>query len=255
MLQADSATPLYEQIANDIREQVAAGRYQQNEALPSEVKLCELYGVSRVTVRKAISELVDQGVVIKKHGKGTFITSHDYLSSLYKFQGFSTICQRNRIPVRSHILSLAKETASPEDLVRLGLGRNEYVIHLERLRYADHVPVLIEQVRLPYEKYPFLMNIDMENLSLYKVIEQHTGHNPEDFCDTRITLETAPASDREATLLEMDQETPVFIQEETVVSKEDHIPIHWTRQIMRGDCFKFYLIGESSRLEIKKPLC
>ena len=68
----------------------------------------------------------------------------------------------------------------------------------------------------------------------------------------RITLETAAATPKEANLLEMDQGTPVFIQEETVVSNETNIPIHWTKQIMRGDYFKFYLLGESSRLTMKK---
>lgn len=252
MLQTDSAILLYEQIVNDIREQVANGQYREGEMLPSEIKLCEKYNVSRVTVRKAISDLVDQGIVVKKHGKGTFITTRKIVSNLYRFQGFSTICRRNNIPVRSHILSMVKEKASLQDFSKLGLRENDDVIYMVRLRYADHVPVLIEHVRLPYAEYPFLMDVDMENRSLYGTIEQHTGRNPEDFCDTRITLETAAATPKEANLLEMDQGTPVFIQEETVVSNETNIPIHWTKQIMRGDYFKFYLLGESSRLTMKK---
>ena len=73
MIEHESAIPLYQQIENDIKDKIISGEYQAGQMLPSESKFCEMYQVSRVTVRNAISDLVEQGILIRKHGKGTFV--------------------------------------------------------------------------------------------------------------------------------------------------------------------------------------
>ncbi len=86
MIEHESAVPLYQQIENDIKDKIIRGEYQAGQMLPSESKFCELYQVSRVTIRNAISDLVEQGILIRKHGKGTFVEDPfqpDYLQRLY----------------------------------------------------------------------------------------------------------------------------------------------------------------------------
>ena len=90
MLKHDSAIPLYQQIENDIKEKIASGEYQAGQMLPSENKYCEMYKVSRVTVRNAITDLVDEGILIRKHGKGTFVENQKIQHNMIKFQGFTS---------------------------------------------------------------------------------------------------------------------------------------------------------------------
>ena len=112
MLKHDSAIPLYLQIENDIKEKISTGEYQAGQMLPSENKYCEMYQVSRVTVRNAITDLVDQGILIRRHGKGTFVEKQKIQNNLVKFQGFTSTCRENHITINTHILCVCKQEAS-----------------------------------------------------------------------------------------------------------------------------------------------
>ena len=73
MLNANSAVPLYQQVAEDIRNRITSGEYSPGQALPSESRLCELYNVSRITIRKAIADLGEQDLLVTHYGEGIFV--------------------------------------------------------------------------------------------------------------------------------------------------------------------------------------
>ena len=108
MLKHDSAIPLYQQIENDIKEKIASGEYQAGQMLPSENKYCEMYKVSRVTVRNAITDLVDEGILIRKHGKGTFVENQKIQNNLIKFQGFTSTCRENNIKMQKNPIKFTR---------------------------------------------------------------------------------------------------------------------------------------------------
>lgn len=249
MLDPKSATPLYQQVADDIKHKIESGEYKAGQMLPSESKCCEAYQVSRVTVRNAISDLVDQNLLIKRHGKGTYVQKQKIPTNLFHFHGFTTICRENNIEIMTHILCARKEAASLHDMRALGLSEGSSIVYLKRLRYADGHPVIIEHIHLPYEKFHFLLSTPMENRSLYETIAEYTGANPEEYCHTKITLEASAATPEEAHLLNIETEKPLFIQKDTVISDTGE-PIHWTKQIMSGNYFKFCLSSNHNRLTI-----
>lgn len=249
MLDSLSATPLYQQVADDIKQKIISGEYKAGQILPSETKCCEIYQVSRVTIRNAISDLVDQGLLVKKHGKGTFVQKQKIPSNLFTFHGFTTTCRENNIEIKTHILCSRKQEASLLDIRALNLREGDYIVYLKRLRFADGHPVIIEHVHLPYEKYKFLLCIDMEDRSLYETIAEKTGANPEEYCYTKITLEAAAATPEEAHFLNIENGKPLFVLNETIISNTGE-PIHWTKQIMSGNYFKFYLSSSSNKLAI-----
>lgn len=249
MLDPNSATPLYQQVADDIKQKIESGEYKAGQILPSETRYCEIYNVSRVTVRNALSDLADQGFLLKRHGKGTYVQNKKIPSNLFTFNGFTTICRENNIETTSHVLCTRKEKASLQDIRTLGLHEEDFIIYLKRLRYADGHPVIIEHVHLPYRNYEFLLSVDMENRSLYETIAEHTGANPEEYCHTEITLEASAATPEEAHFLNIETGKPLFIQKETVISDIGE-PIHWTKQIMSGNYFKFYLSSSNNKLAI-----
>ena len=250
MIEHESAVPLYQQIENDIKDKIIRGEYQAGQMLPSESKFCELYQVSRVTIRNAISDLVEQGILIRKHGKGTFVENQKIPSNLITFSGFTTICRENNIKINTHILCVRRQEASMYDIRALKLKEGEDIVYIKRIRYADGHPVIIEHVHLPYKEYSFLLNEDLEDRSLYKTIEQHMGSNPENYCHTKICLEASAATPEEALFLKLQPGNPLFILKEEIISDSGQ-PIHWTKQIMSGNYFKFYLSSTTNRLSIK----
>ena len=105
MLNANSAVPLYQQVAEDIRNRITSGEYSPGQALPSESRLCELYNVSRITIRNAIADLVEQDLLVTHHGKGTFVQTPKISSSLNTFKGFTVFCHENNINAYTHMLA------------------------------------------------------------------------------------------------------------------------------------------------------
>ncbi len=249
MIEHESAVPLYQQIENDIKDKIIRGEYQAGQMLPSESKFCELYQVSRVTIRNAISDLVEQGILIRKHGKGTFVENQKIPTNLITFSGFTTICRENNIKINTHILCVRRQEASMYDIRALKLKEGADIVYIKRIRYADGHPVIIEHVQLPYREYAFLLNEDLEDRSLYKTIEQNTGANPESYCHTKICLEASAATPEEALFLELQPGNPLFVLKEEIISDSGQ-PIHWTKQIMSGNYFKFYLSNTTNRLSI-----
>ena len=249
IIEAESVVPLYQQLSNIIEEKINNEEYLAGSALPSEAKLCSLYGISRVTVRKAISDLVEKELLIRKHGKGTFVAKKKIPSDLFHFDGFTTLCRRAKIAVRTHILLQEKQLATSKDEERLGISSGSYVVCLVRLRYADEVPVIIEYVRLPYDKYKFLLNENMEDKSLYQTIARKTGSNPEDYCNNHIILECNMATHEESMYLKLEKDKPVFVMKETVISAETGEPVHFTKQVMSAEHFRFSLTSSNNKMD------
>lgn len=249
MLNNQSITPLYQQIVDTIKKQIASGEYQPGQPLPSEAKLCETFGVSRITVRNAIQNLVDEGLLVKRHGKGTFVREKRNTADLFRFKGFTTICRESNISVFSHVLCLRKERPTSKQIQELNLSSDDFVVYLKRLRFANEHPVVIEHVYLPYKTYSFLLDKNLENQSLYKVIMDETGLNPEEYCYNNMELETCAASPEEAEYLQIPTGSPLFVLKETIYT-DDGIPVHHTKQLMVGNTFKFMLSTPQNRIKI-----
>ncbi len=145
---ANDSSPLYLQIARKLSEDVRNGRYHVDQALPSERTLSELLSVSRVTARKAIDQLVEQGLVVRRRGSGNYIAPRieQPLSNLTSFS--EQLQQRGHQP-GSRWLKRAIVTASPDEQLSLGLSPNTKVARLERLRLADDVVMAYEVSVLP----------------------------------------------------------------------------------------------------------
>lgn len=249
MLNIQSATPLYQQISDTIKKKISFGEYRPGQPLPSEAKLCEIFKVSRITVRNAIQELVEQDILVKKHGKGTYVRESKIASNLFNFKGFTSTCSENNIRVFTHVLCLCKQTPTASQMHALSLSPDDSVVYLKRLRYANGHPVIIEHAYLPYQEYAFLLEEDLENKSLYETISSKSGSNPEEYCYTNIELETSGAMPEEADYLKIPSGSPLFVLNETIYSDERH-PVHHTKQIMSGNYFKFTLSNFQNKLTI-----
>jgi GntR family transcriptional regulator len=150
---AGDSTPLYLQFARHLGESIREGRYQPHEALPSERLLSETLGLSRVTTRKAIGELVHQGLIVRRQGSGNYIAPH-LEQPLSHLTSFSEELHARGYTPGSRWLSRAITTASHEERRYLGLAANARVARLKRLRLADDVVMAYEEAVLPASVLP-----------------------------------------------------------------------------------------------------
>mgnify|MGYP000844101012 CR=1 FL=1 len=173
--QADeqSSSPLYLQLAVALAKAINEGRYQANEALPSERVLAEELNLSRVTARKAIERLVEQGLIVRKRGSGNYIAPR-LEQPLTRLSSFSEeLHQRGFVP-QSRWLSRGFVAAGPDEQIALELKSGERVARLERQRLADGVVMAFEVSVLPESVLP---EPEAVSASLYTHLS-HTGQAP-----------------------------------------------------------------------------
>lgn len=249
MMNMNSAIPLYKQVAENLKKRIEQGEFCGGQSIPSEAKLCEQYQVSRITIRNAIADLVEQEILVTYQGKGVFVRMPKISSSLSSFKGFTYFCNENHIKTYTHMLDVQKQKVSALVAGKLELGVNEDIVYLKRLRHVNEKPVMIEHIYLPYKEFGFLLNIDMENHSLYEQIEEHTGLRLEDNCYTSITLETNLTTKDEQKYMQLDMPAAVFVLTETIYMNTGK-PVHVTKQILLGEYFKFFMSNKVNQLSM-----
>ena len=164
----------YEEIAEDIRNGILSGKYNPNQQLPLEKEMCEHYGVSRITIKKAVDELVIQGLVIKRRGSGTFVKALggddvQELSMAKQFEGFSETNKDKK--VSSKILKFEVIHPTEEIATKLKITCDDFVYYIIRTRYADDEPYVIDYTYMPIGLIPGIKNDVLLN-SIYNYIEK-----------------------------------------------------------------------------------
>lgn len=172
-LDSNDNSPLYLQVARQLIKEVRAGRYRVDQALPSERLLAEQLDISRVTARKAIDQLVDQGLVVRRRGSGNYVAPRieQPLSSLSSFS--EQLEQRGYRPSSTWLRREVVLATTDEQLV-LGLPHNSRVARLERLRLADDVAMAYEVTVIPASMLPRPQEVTG---SLYAHLDRN-GHLP-----------------------------------------------------------------------------
>ena len=166
-------SPLYMQVARKLIQDVRSGRYHADQALPSERLLSEQLDVSRVTARKAIDRLVEQGLVVRRRGSGNYIAPRIELP-LSRLSSFSEQLQQRGYQPGSRWLSRQIVPASADELMHLTLAPNSRVARLERLRLADEVVMAYEVSVIPAAILPKPQAVGH---SLYEHLAR-SGHTP-----------------------------------------------------------------------------
>ncbi|HWQ10035.1 MAG TPA: GntR family transcriptional regulator [Holophaga sp.] len=152
-IDSQDQTPLYLQVRKALLGAIRRGFFQADDALPSERTLSEMIGISRVTARKAIDALAAEGVIVRKHGSGNYISPllEQPLSRLTSFT--EELKQRGFTPT-SRWLTRVVARATPEELLTFGLSPGAKVVRLERVRMANDVPMAFESSVLPMAFVP-----------------------------------------------------------------------------------------------------
>ncbi len=165
--------PLYQQLQRSLRDAIEKRVLGPDDALPPERDLADDLSVSRITVRKAIDGLVDEGLLVRRQGAGTFVCAR-VEKNFAKLTSFSEDMRaRGRTP-RSEWLKRAEGTVSPEESLSLGLSPGTPVYRFHRIRIADETPMSIEYATVLASCLPSIKAVDS---SLYEALER-TGNRP-----------------------------------------------------------------------------
>ncbi|HLT91995.1 MAG TPA: GntR family transcriptional regulator [Woeseiaceae bacterium] len=172
-LDETSALPLYQQLQRALRDAIEKRVLDADDALPAERELAEDFGVSRITVRKAIDGLVSEGLLVRQHGSGTFVRPR-VEKNFSKLTSFSEDMRaRGRTP-RSVWLHRGTGTVTPEEALALRLSPGTPVYRFHRIRYADDAPMAIEYATIVAS---CLDSVDAVDSSLYEALEK-AGNRP-----------------------------------------------------------------------------
>lgn len=232
----NSATPLYQQLVDSIKEQIMSGQLKENDKLMTEQEFSDTYNVSRITVRKAIELLADEGIVVKKQGIGTFVASKKVNRVMQGVMSFSEICERNGSKASAELISLEWKKASVSLAKHLGVKPGEKILCIRRIRSCDEWKVMLEENYFP-EKYGYLLGEDLTG-SLYKILKNH-GENLVHYIKT---VAICFPSKQEQEALEVPEGQPLLLHKDTVMDADRNV-IHYTKLIVNPEHYTLTIIG------------
>ncbi|MDD3411935.1 MAG: GntR family transcriptional regulator [Eubacteriales bacterium] len=229
-LEKKSQSPLYMQLMNRLKNDVLAGVYPPGARIPSEQVLCETYGVSRVTVRKAMLDLVQEGLLVRRQGKGTFVADERMQRNLQHVTSFTRACAGHSVSTR--LVDARREPATPDDVERLHAPEESQVLEITRLRLCDGEPVMLEVNRFP-QNYLYLDQMQLEG-SLYDLLRAHGVQPSRGVHDISLGHATPTVGKYLGTPVG----EALLVLEETIYDQHDR-PLHTSKQWIRGDKFTF----------------
>lgn len=237
MLDPESRMPLYHQVEDHLREAIRQGRWRVGEAIPPERALIEEYGVSRITIRQALANLVAAGWLIKRHGLGTFVASRSerpITESLASLTGHLEELQGRGLDPRVEVLALERRPMSGEVAEALLRDRGSEGWYLFRNVFVDGHPLMLSTVWLPCDLGIGLDEGVVQREGMAPLLTRH-GFFPR---SGRQTIGAMPAGPEEASLLGL-QEGEAVLRVRRVLHASDGRPLVWFRTLYRADRYEY----------------
>jgi GntR family transcriptional regulator len=195
-LNRNSETPIFKQISEALRNEIEKGVLVQGDVIPSENMLSASLKVSRMTVRAAVGQLVQQGLLVRQQGRGTAVARRPITKSanVTGFMSFSEEMRARGLKPSSQIIEFTDKIADSAIAAQLGLPSGAHVIYLERVRLANGEPMALERCHLPYARFAGLTKFDLTKRSLYDVLEMEFNTRPES-CEETVEAMVLDATD------------------------------------------------------------
>jgi GntR family transcriptional regulator len=234
-VQKDSSVPIYSQVERIVMDMIDSGRLSAGQRAPSEREIAETLGISRMTARAAMSNLVADGYLYSVPGKGTFVANPKMRQELLELTSFTEDMRNRGLKPGARLLDIGVTDQASEKIYRtLELSVEEDLIRIHRLRTADEEPMCLETSYLPRSYVPWLLEEDFESGSLYLALE---GHGIE-LARAEEHLEATVVRETESELLTVPVGSPALLIERTTYTEGDR-PVEYVKSLYRGDRYRF----------------
>jgi len=234
---AELPQSLHAQLRDGLRARILDGRLAPGAKLPSESEMTAEHGVSRITVRQALGALQAEGLIVKLHGKGAFVSHPRAAQSLNRLQGLNEALADAHRALSSKRLAW-REVKAPTTVARaLRLTPGDVVYHLQTLRYLDRQPLCVNNSYLVRTLGERLARVDFSQRDLIDVFEQEGGLT---IGEAQLDIGAGVARPQDAKLLQIEPAAPV-LEVERLLHDAAGTPVHIETAIYRADAFRYKL--------------
>lgn len=236
MLSRTSKVPLYHQLYELLRSNILRGEWQPEDMLPTESELLELYQVSRNTVRQALDALVNDGLIYRQRGRGTFVAHPPFEQVLGRIISFTEDMHQRGMEPHTEVLFSGLIPAPEKIAQALRVPPGAELAHLERLRLADGEPLSVEQSSLVHDLCPGVLDQDYSRTPLREELMRRYGLR---LVSAQQTIRAVAASPEMAHKLSIEPNAPL-LSIERVTYSEQAVPVEYLRVYHRGDRYSLY---------------
>lgn len=236
--------PLFQQVKESIRQKILDGTYAPHQKLPSERQMIGHYSVSRITIRQALSQLQQDGLIFKINGKGTFVSLPKAQFDVSTLKGFGESAARIGKQAFSKLISITTELPTDNVANCLELAGGPRVTKIRRLRYLNNQPLAYDITYAPISVSESFRNADLEQRDLFDVIENDCGIA---IGSARVNLEAVHCDSKLAEFLNMEPGSPTLHIERTILDGAGK-PLLYENLYYRGDRFRFGMEIERAHL-------
>ncbi|QWT17446.1 GntR family transcriptional regulator [Collinsella sp. zg1085] len=227
--------PLYDQLVDILTEKIDH-EFRPGDLMPSERELSERYGLSRTTVRLALQELERLGMVVRQHGRGTFVADRSAQTTnlMHAYSFTEQMRELGREP-KTTIIEFCEMEADRNLAEHMGVRIGDKLFKMKRLRAADGIPLMVERTYLPFRKFLLLKRPMIEHKALYDLMEQDF-HEKIKLAEEEFFASIARPAD--AHILGIAEGAPVLDLVRTTYNVNNEI-IEYTLSVARADQFKY----------------
>ena len=237
MLDKSSAKPLYMQIEELIWEKLDSGEWGPGALIPSENELSHMYGISRTTVRNVITKLVQEEVLFRIPGKGTYVSEPKIEARSLSYAGIREQLEQMGYEVSTRLLSITRETLDKKNRAHFQGIKSPYFYVIRRLRYVKKSPLSVHTSYIPEELCPGLDKLDLVNEQLCTVLNREYGLVR---ARTMETLESVAANREEAELLNIAPGQPLLLLQDAILDDSGRT-FEYAKVVFRGEKIKITL--------------
>lgn len=230
-------TAIYIRIHDEIKHQIETGVFEVGQRLPSERVMAEQFGVSRMTLRQAVTSLVEEGILTRYVGSGTFVASDRVREKMRGTTSFTEIIQNLGKTPSSKVLSYQKTKANEVECDKLQLKKGAQIIRMERIRYADELPICYEVASIPYRLIEDFAKNDIAN-HFYETLAnagKKIGRSEQIISAKIVNKEIA-------NFLSIKQSSAILaLTQVSYLANSDETPFEYVLSQYVGERFEFYL--------------
>ena len=243
--------PLYHQVYLQLVAALDRGEWTRGDRIPIERELAASFGCSLITIRRALDELAREGRLERTRGRGTFVTNPPIVKAMVTAMGFADEMRALGCQPYSVVVTARVEEAAPTVAAALAIRPGTSVHYLERVRGADGVPIMLEQVRLPAAMLPGLLDHDFSREESLWAVLRDDFHRP--IARWQEVLGAAVPTAREAELLALRARRPAVVFEGTAFTTGE-VPIEHSRTVVSPERARYFVESGGSRPRLVEPI-